>query len=108
MSRPRKNWNRIQCTIAPTITRFVFGNCERCGQESSYLALCVFRYGTREPFDTPKLTCAKCRLKQDGHWALHPTWQEGANVAPNGENMGGKAWKEWAKNNPPLEEVFED
>lgn len=106
MARPRKT-NRIQVTVAPQINRFVHAECQRCGHESAWCASIVFRYGNGK-LDAAKLTCARCRLQHDGHWAIHPKWQGAANLVMEAKNLRPGEWKQWAKDNPPLTEKFED
>ncbi len=106
MGRPRKT-NRIQMVSCPQINRFVHAECQRCKKESAWCALVVLHLGKGQ-FDAPKLTCARCRLRNHGQWALHPTWQNDTHLVMDAYNLRANEWKEWVKKNPPLKEIYED
>ncbi len=93
---------------SPPIVRMAWTTCKCCGKESSMCAKVSVRVGgwLSKRYDRAVMTCAQCREHNRGNWIIDRRWQP---PEPQLEpRSGGAAWEEWKRQNPPIEERFED
>jgi hypothetical protein len=87
-------------TAMPTLYRFIFGRCEKCGRTSHTLSR-----GATVRDDEPWLACATCREKFGFRWMLDKDWHAGIVAERPQEPLD---WEEWKRANPPLDEFTDD